>query len=346
VRLQLGEGGLKQIRESPETFRRMIPRLVEGGLGARVWGGLVQIAEVRLGEPLGLQGSLETPIDWEGAERRLTEAVNQAWLRRNETTMREIEQELAVLVPDDGSPGEAALARALVRMSYGQRALFDRRTHQRRTMMVARLTYAFPAADLLEGKDAEDLTAEILDHLRRASGVVERSIGHAELLRAGGGRVSELPELVRAGMARSLGEEAWEEMQEAGSAERLPEESRQALEAAIGRVLLNEMYRGLIQAVGDRLWVDYLTQMEGLRTSIGLEAYGQRDPLVQYKSRAFDMFSHLQADIRSAVVARLFRSPAPGRPNVAAPARLPSGEAPASSLAPDQASTKRRRRRH
>jgi preprotein translocase subunit SecA len=350
VRLQLGDGGLKQIRESPDDFRKMIPRLVEGGLGARVWGGLVQIAEVRLGEPLGLQGPLETPMDWEAAERRLMEAVNQAWLRRNETTLREIEQDLAALLPEDGSPGEAALARALVRMSYGQRALFDRRTHQRRTMTVARLTYAFPAAVLLEGRDADDLTADILDHLRRARGVVERSIGHAELLRAGGGRLSELPGLVRAGMARTLGGEAWEEMQEAGSADSLPEGSREALETAIGRVLLNEMYRGLILAVGDRLWVDYLTQMEGLRTAIGLEAYGQRDPLVQYKSRAFDMFSHLQADIRSAVVARLFRSPAPGRPSVAAPARPPSGEAPPSAQitsAPSAGSAgKRRRRRH
>ena len=39
-----------------------------------------------------------------------------------------------------------------------------------------------------------------------------------------------------------------------------------------------------------RLWVDYLTQVEALRVSIGLEAYAQRDPLVQYKGKASEMF--------------------------------------------------------
>jgi preprotein translocase subunit SecA len=106
----------------------------------------------------------------------------------------------------------------------------------------------------------------------------------------------------------------------------------------------------LILAVGDRLWVDYLTQMEGLRTAIGLEAYGQRDPLVQYKSRAFDMFSHLQSDIRAAVVARLFRSPAPARPAVPMPGRAGPEEEPRPGpieAAPSaDAPRKKRRRRH
>ncbi len=65
--------------------------------------------------------------------------------------------------------------------------------------------------------------------------------------------------------------------------------------------------RELFLSVGDREWVDYLTQMEALRTSIGLEAYGQRDPLVQYKSKAFDLFNVLLDSIRAGVVAHMFR---------------------------------------
>lgn len=60
-------------------------------------------------------------------------------------------------------------------------------------------------------------------------------------------------------------------------------------------------------SVGDQQWVEYLTEMEALRTSIGLEAYAQRDPLVQYKSRAFDLFRQLLATIRAGVVSKLFR---------------------------------------
>ncbi len=350
VRLQVGENGLKQIRESPDSFRSMIPRMVEGGLGIRVWTGLVQLAEARLGEPLGLENSLATPIDWPAAERRLLEGVEKAWSRRSETTLREIEQELSSLITEDETPGEATLARALVRMSYGQRTLFDRRTHQRRAIVVPRLSYAFPAARLLEDTEADELRQDILDHLRAAQREVERSVGRAELLRAGAGQLADLPQRVQAGLARVLGEQAWEELRETEPLATLEPDRRELLEPAMGRVLLNEMYRGLIQAVGDRLWVDYLTQMEGLRTSIGLEAYGQRDPLVQYKSRAFDMFSHLQADIRSAVVARLFRSPASARPAVAGAGRPTSNEESADDQvgpAPSgEGARKKRRRRH
>jgi len=347
VRLQLGDAGVKQIRESPDAFRKIIPRLVEGGLGIRAWTGLVQLAEARLGEALGLDGALATPIDWPAAERRLLESVERAWANRRETTVREIEQELESLVPDGVAVGRATLARALVRMSYGQRTLFDRRTHQRRAVVVARLSYAFPAAQLLEGKEADELAAEIEEHLRGATAEVERSLGAAELRRAG--RPRDLPERVQSALARALGSEGWEELRATESLEVLPPERRQTLEAAVGRALRNEMYRGLILAVGDRLWVDYLTQMEGLRTAIGLEAYGQRDPLVQYKSRAFDMFSHLQADIRAGVVARLFRAPAPARAPGAVALRPGAGDgSPTEPAAPTPAEEprKKRRRRH
>jgi preprotein translocase subunit SecA len=46
--------------------------------------------------------------------------------------------------------------------------------------------------------------------------------------------------------------------------------------------------------------------MEALRVSIGLEAYGQRDPLVQYKSRASELFQNLLRDMRLGVITRMF----------------------------------------
>jgi len=54
------------------------------------------------------------------------------------------------------------------------------------------------------------------------------------------------------------------------------------------------------------MWVEYLTKVEALRVSIGLEAYGQRDPLVQYKSQASELFKTLLEEIRSALVNRMF----------------------------------------
>ena len=46
--------------------------------------------------------------------------------------------------------------------------------------------------------------------------------------------------------------------------------------------------------------------MEALRVSIGLEAYAQRDPLVQYKTKGFAMFQQLMEDMRYGVVNRMF----------------------------------------
>jgi preprotein translocase subunit SecA len=46
--------------------------------------------------------------------------------------------------------------------------------------------------------------------------------------------------------------------------------------------------------------------MEALRVAIGLEAYAQRDPLVQYKTKAFEMFQKLLQDMRVGVATRVF----------------------------------------
>jgi len=58
----------------------------------------------------------------------------------------------------------------------------------------------------------------------------------------------------------------------------------------------------LMLRVIDYLWTRHLTTMEQLRHSIGLQAYGQKDPLVQYKVKAFDLFDDLKAEIRQLTV--------------------------------------------
>jgi preprotein translocase subunit SecA len=58
----------------------------------------------------------------------------------------------------------------------------------------------------------------------------------------------------------------------------------------------------------DRLWQEHLYAMDGLREGIYLRSYGQKDPLVEYKAEAYDMFSQLMASIKSEVLSNLFRS--------------------------------------
>jgi preprotein translocase subunit SecA len=84
-------------------------------------------------------------------------------------------------------------------------------------------------------------------------------------------------------------------------------EDRDIVVEILGWRLQNEFYRQLLLNVISQLWVEYLTRMDALRVSIGLEAYAQRDPLVQYKGRASELFTQLLADIRAGVVTRMFK---------------------------------------
>ena len=68
------------------------------------------------------------------------------------------------------------------------------------------------------------------------------------------------------------------------------------------------MERGVFLQVIDREWQDYLRAMDDLRTGVNLRAYGQRDPLVEYKKEAFQMFETLMSTIKSKVVSSEFRS--------------------------------------
>ena len=68
------------------------------------------------------------------------------------------------------------------------------------------------------------------------------------------------------------------------------------------------MERQIVLQAIDSHWQEYLRAMDGLRQGVGLRAYGQRDPLVEYKREAFTMFDHLMSDIKTEIVNTVFRA--------------------------------------
>jgi preprotein translocase subunit SecA len=74
----------------------------------------------------------------------------------------------------------------------------------------------------------------------------------------------------------------------------------------IGPELMPIVERDVMLQRIDWQWMEYLTQMEHFREGIGLRAYGQRDPLVEYKNEAFDMFNELRERIQGSIVAGIF----------------------------------------
>lgn len=93
-------------------------------------------------------------------------------------------------------------------------------------------------------------------------------------------------------------------------AEMLEERANEALAARVrelGDETMRELERLLLLRVVDEKWVEHLTAMDDLRDGIGLRAYGQRDPLIEYKMEAFDMFQGMIRAIREDVVRLIFR---------------------------------------
>ena len=87
------------------------------------------------------------------------------------------------------------------------------------------------------------------------------------------------------------------------AADRIYEEREQTF----GPALMRQLERLVMLQIIDRLWVEHLTAMEELQTGIGLRAYGQKDPLVEYKSEAYNLFQGLLEAIQHDIVHAIYR---------------------------------------
>jgi hypothetical protein len=123
--------------------------------------------------------------------------------------------------------------------------------------------------------------------------------------------LADLEEQVREEIRRDIGGQAiasWGE-KTFGNLEAAQQE---VLVDFFGRQIMGRIERRVLLHTISRLWIDYLTDIEDLRRGIGLEAYAQRDPLVEYKRQAFELFERLGENIRRSTVRTLFRqSPEP-----------------------------------
>ncbi|HLN78670.1 MAG TPA: preprotein translocase subunit SecA [Nocardioidaceae bacterium] len=80
----------------------------------------------------------------------------------------------------------------------------------------------------------------------------------------------------------------------------------EAREASFGEEVMRELERRVVLSVLDRKWREHLYEMDYLREGIGLRAYSQRDPLVEYQREGFDMFAAMMDGIKEESVGYLF----------------------------------------
>ena len=72
--------------------------------------------------------------------------------------------------------------------------------------------------------------------------------------------------------------------------------------------VMRTLERDILLQVIDSKWIDHLNNIDALKDSIGLVAYGQKDPLIEYKKEAFNLFNSMMSDIQSETVRHLFRA--------------------------------------
>jgi preprotein translocase subunit SecA len=247
--------------------------------------------------------------DWGDIADEILGAVEEVFDRRHERYLsqdgqitRDVRNALGRI---QGPIYRSHLYKLLLLLPQGTRAAFDKKTHRRVWQRTTRLTFSYFAASLLENQEPEAISDDVLDHLEDAQEAIRQAWGQVEAARLSASTLSALDQETQNGLQKALGEQAYQEL--AGTAiQNLSADHREIVVDDLGRQALTAIYRQLILSVITELWVDYLTQMEALRVSIGLEAYAQRDPLVQYKNRAYELFQTLLSDMRMGVVSRMF----------------------------------------
>ncbi|MCW9039944.1 MAG: preprotein translocase subunit SecA, partial [Rhodospirillales bacterium] len=75
--------------------------------------------------------------------------------------------------------------------------------------------------------------------------------------------------------------------------------------ARFGRDVMRDLEKGLLLQLLDQIWKEHLLALDHLRQGIGLRAYGQRDPLNEYKRESFNLFEHMLAQLRERVISIL-----------------------------------------
>jgi preprotein translocase subunit SecA len=86
--------------------------------------------------------------------------------------------------------------------------------------------------------------------------------------------------------------------------------------------LMRQAERFFILQQIDTLWREHLQQMDALRESVGLRGYGQKDPLIEYKSEGYELFLEMMTDIRRNVVYSLFMFQPQVQPTAPAPSEV------------------------
>jgi preprotein translocase subunit SecA len=291
--------------------------------------------------------------DFDDTAGRLRSQMDKALAQRKVRILREVDEQIRA--SGSQAADENELVRLLMTVTLRTQTVFDQRTHQRRAVSAAQFSWVHLAAKLGAGdgpRGVEALTQRIQEHLLETLDAMRLEWGRQIWVRAGEQTFQSLPAEFQKSMRANI-PGPWQTLELDVPLRTWPDWAREKAVEMAGARVVTQAHRELMLGVVGQSWVEYLTNMEALRTSVSLEAYAQRDPLVQYKSRAFDLFQELMQQVRTGVVSRLFRMSLRTAPPASGPASqeesrpsAPAAPESGGASAPAPAGGKRKRHRH
>ncbi len=303
IEIRLNNEQLKLLTTKPEDLEEVIHEQIDVTLSSIAISRLLGSIEYRMDEQLLVKADDLARLDWNAAAASLMEAAQKMLVVRrekltgsNSQPARDLETILSRMNATEMD--ESDMIMLLSSLARGRRTAFNPKTHKQETQEYARFNYFYLAALLLAGRKPETVEEDIMEHLNDATAKLLAGWGQAEYA-----QISQNATTIN---DFSLKDEIPGIAPETTLAA-LSVEQRENVISTLGQRRTAEIHRNVLLGVITELWVEYLTRVESLRVSIGLEAYGQRDPLVQYKTKASDMFQTLLGEVRSGVIDRIFR---------------------------------------
>jgi preprotein translocase subunit SecA len=324
IPLKLTNNQMRLLVNEPDEIEDDIRDMLTSQMTALYAMRVIGAVENRLNESLEIDKTQLQSAQWDELSATMLDASEEIMRRQRERLVGEngqIRRDIEAALQREPADNEDAKLRLLLALSQGLRTAFDAKTHRQVRQSFTRFSYVFLTAQYLQDRPEDEVVDEVLDHLSAAEDALVLAWGQGELTKRGEAPSSPSP------LAGGYDE---------------------AKAREVGRQVLNQVHRQLLLQAITEQWVDYLTRVEALRVSIGLEAYAQRDPLVQYKSQASEMFQGLLADIRSLVISRVFAYQ-PRRIQLTltdtgeVPAPVPAGGQPAQPVISGKKKKKRKR---
>jgi len=320
VPLRLSDDAIAGLKSGTQQAFNEVRDQIQSTLKQIFLRRLILTFERRLSDNWNLKASDHVDKDWDDLRTMLMENVDDTLDRRSQHVLGDSGELANDLETNQTLMAEAledlgAMMRLLVMVTQGRVITFDERTHRRKMKTTRRLTYIFLAAHDLEDRPLEEIQADVLSHLEKAQDKLAMIWGQSELdrLHNAGHTLAHLSEEWQKKVSDNIGENVFERIKQTPLNQLDPSDHDRVIKV-MGHFAQNRLYRQLLLSKISELWVEYLTKVEALRVSVRMEAYGQKDPLVEYKGQASAMFSDLLSDIRAGVIDKMFR------------ARLVSGE--------------------